>query len=73
MTYFSPPIETAKSRTGETSHHSSQLQELPEAAEPIVVAVYNFKDQTGQYKSVEAGSSFSTAVPQGLTSMLIKL
>lgn len=72
VTYFSPPIETAKSRAGETSHHSSQLQELPEAAEPIVVAVYNFKDQTGQYKTVEAGSSFSTAVPQGLTSMLIK-
>jgi curli production assembly/transport component CsgG len=37
-----------------------------------VAAVYRFRDQTGQYKAKEAGSSFSTAVTQGATSILMR-
>ena len=69
---FNPPVEKQDARTGELTSRSKSLSELPVPPEPIVVGVYNFKDQTGQYKNVENGSSFSTAVSQGATTMLIK-
>jgi curli production assembly/transport component CsgG len=40
--------------------------------QPIVVGVYKFRDQTGQYKQVDNGVSYSTAVTQGATTILIK-
>jgi curli production assembly/transport component CsgG len=46
------------------------LVSLPEPRGKIVAAVYNFRDQTGQYKRSPA-SSFSTAVTQGATAMLV--
>jgi curli production assembly/transport component CsgG len=70
--YFSQPVAPTTSRIGESTSESDDLKSLPPPAEPIVVGVYNFKDQTGQYKEVENGSTFSTAVPQGATTMLIK-
>lgn len=42
------------------------------AGPPIVVAVYNFRDQTGQRKPSNTLSLFSTAVTQGAESYLIK-
>jgi hypothetical protein len=45
---------------------------LPKPKEPIVVGLYKFRDQTGQYKASENGNNFSTAVTQGATSILIK-
>lgn len=39
---------------------------------PITVAVYNFTDYTGQRKSVENGSSLSSAVTQGSQVWVIK-
>jgi len=62
----------APARTGEFSASSNKLLDLPEAAAQLEVAVYNFSDQTGQYKAVENGSTFSTAVTQGGTTILIK-
>lgn len=47
------------------------MQQLPEPKEPVVVAVYKFRDQTGQYKPSEMGANWSTAVTQGATSILI--
>jgi curli production assembly/transport component CsgG len=47
------------------------LTRLPEPKGKIVVAVYGFRDQTGQYKPAP-DSSFSTAVTQGAASILIK-
>lgn len=47
------------------------LSALPPPKEKIIVAVYSFRDQTGQYKYQENVSSFSTAVTQGATTMLI--
>ncbi len=70
--YFNQPVTQQKARTGEVTPSSKKLKELPLPKEPIVVGVYNFKDQTGQYKNVENGSTFSTAVSQGATTMLIK-
>ncbi len=47
------------------------MQLLPEPKEPVVVAVYKFRDQTGQYKPSDMGANWSTAVTQGATSILI--
>jgi len=70
--YFNQPVSQQKARTGEVSPMTEKLRTLPLPEEPIVVGVYNFKDQTGQYKNVEMGSTFSTAVSQGATTMLVK-
>jgi curli production assembly/transport component CsgG len=51
---------------------ATTLKDLPKPKEPIVVGLYKFRDQTGQYKASENGSNFSTAVTQGATSILIK-
>jgi curli production assembly/transport component CsgG len=48
------------------------LVRLPKPKGKIVVAVYNFRDQSGQYRFSETTSTFSTAVTQGATSMLIE-
>lgn len=45
------------------------LVSLPPPRGKLVAAVYNFRDQTGQYKAAPA-STFSTAVSQGATAML---
>ena len=47
------------------------LLNLPPAKEKPVVAVYGFTDKTGQRKSVDNVASFSTAVTQGGTELLI--
>lgn len=47
------------------------LLSLPAPQGKIVAAVYGFRDQTGQYKPAP-DSSFSTAVTQGATTMLVK-
>ena len=70
--YFNQPMFQEPSRTGEFSKSTKKLLDLPPAAEPLEVGVYNFSDQTGQYKAVETGSTFSTAISQGGTTMLIK-
>ena len=49
-----------------------ELLSLPEPKGPIKVAVYNFRDQTGQYKPLPNVSSFSTAVTQGTTTLLVQ-
>jgi curli production assembly/transport component CsgG len=48
-----------------------QLQIIQPAEKQIVVAVYKFNDLTGQRKSKDSIASFSTAVSQGGTEMLI--
>lgn len=47
------------------------LARLPAPKGKIVVAVYGFRDQTGQYKPAP-DSSFSTAVTQGAAAILVK-
>jgi curli production assembly/transport component CsgG len=50
-----------------------EIDQLPSPAGPkIAVAVYGFKDLTGQRKSSQTLSLFSTAVTQGAESYLIK-
>ena len=50
---------------------ADKLAALAPPEEPVVVAVYRFRDQTGQYRTLENSSTFSTAVTQGATTILI--
>lgn len=70
--YFNQPVGVQKAVFGENTPATTALVEMPKPKEQIVVGVYKFKDQTGQYKATELGSTFSTAVTQGATSILIK-
>ena len=70
--FLNQPYKQERARIGETTPVTRKLKEFPLPQEPVVAAVYNFKDQTGQYKAVENGSTFSTAVSQGATTMLNK-
>lgn len=70
--YFNQPYAIENAILGEESSATSSLKSLPKPKDPIVVGVYKFRDQTGQYKPSEVGSTFSTAVTQGATSILIK-
>jgi len=66
------PVNSAKATVNYRSQISSLLRSLPTPKKPIVVAIYKFKDLTGQYKSSDTLSLYSTAVTQGSTSMLIR-
>lgn len=66
------PTGSQISTLGEVTPYTSKLKELPEPSEKIVVAVYKFKDQTGQYKPSDLNTNWSTAIPQGTTSILLK-
>lgn len=48
-----------------------KIRELPAPTIPVVVAVYDFPDLTGQRRDKDGVSSLSTAVTQGGTSLLI--
>ncbi|PAP77444.1 CsgG/HfaB family protein [Rubrivirga marina] len=48
------------------------LESVPTPADPVVVAVYRFRDQTGQYRALANVSTFSTSVTQGATSILMR-
>jgi curli production assembly/transport component CsgG len=60
------------STMGENTSYTKELRNLPLPKEKVVVGVYKFRDQTGQYKPSENGANWSTAVPQGTTTILIK-
>lgn len=66
------PMQTSEARLGANSQASAETDLLPVPDEPVVVAVYKFRDQTGQYKPSEMGANWSTAVTQGATSILLE-
>jgi curli production assembly/transport component CsgG len=71
-TMFRHPMKTANAELGAKTEFYEELTSLPKPGEKIVAAVYKFRDQTGQYKPTETGASWSTAVTQGATSILIE-
>ncbi|AUD01434.1 CsgG/HfaB family protein [Spirosoma pollinicola] len=71
-TFFYQPTGPRRARAGEETPTTTSLRLLPPAKEKIVAAVYKFRDLTGQYKQIETGSTFSTAVTQGTTNILLK-
>ncbi len=70
--WLKQPMRPTQARIGELTTTYYLLKSLPKPAEPIIAAVYKFQDQTGQYKLSENGGSFSTAVTQGGTTILMK-
>lgn len=62
----------AESYVGEPTLTEKNFSKLPIPKEQIVVGVYKFRDQTGQYKASDMGANWSTAIPQGITTILIK-
>lgn len=66
-----PAFETRDAHPGIESTTHDSLTALPQPASPVVTAVYQFRDQTGQYKRKERGSTFSRAVTQGGTAILM--
>lgn len=70
--YLHQPMKTRSARIGEETTLTQTLRQLPPPQDKLVVAVYKFRDQTGQYKPSETGASWSTAVTQGATNILLK-
>lgn len=66
------PMHTERATPGTLSKANESLRALPKPSEKVVAAVYRFRDQTGQYKPSDRVASWSTAVTQGATSILIK-
>ncbi|MEE4200665.1 CsgG/HfaB family protein [Erythrobacter sp.] len=56
----------------ERTQTERDLQALPPPSEPIVVAIYDIADKTGQHKPNDEFSEFSRAVTQGATEMLLE-
>lgn len=65
-------VATDSARIASQTEANLELTSLPPPKGLIKVAVYNFRDQTGQYKPLPNVSSFSTAVSQGSTTMLVQ-
>ncbi|MDN3202734.1 CsgG/HfaB family protein [Algoriphagus sediminis] len=66
------PLNERNARLGPESPMKKELLDLPDPQEPVYVAVYKFRDQTGQYKESDVGANWSTAVTQGATNILIR-
>ncbi|WP_085297933.1 CsgG/HfaB family protein [Cognaticolwellia mytili] len=66
-----PPEKSLAVQVSETEAFK-ELRSLPKPKGAIPVSVYSFRDQTGQYKPQANVSSFSTAVTQGGTSILMQ-
>lgn len=66
------PMTSSKASLGALTQVTKDLLNLPPPREKIVLTLYKFKDQTGQYKANQQVVTYSTAVTQGATSMLIK-
>lgn len=61
-----------RARLGAEVAGNELWHQLPTPAGKTIVAVYKFRDQTGQYRLQENGTSFSTVVTQGSTSILLR-
>lgn len=69
----SPPPETYREpEVIPVTQTQSKLRDLPLPASPIPVAVYEFRDQTGQFKPKTNVQTLSRAVSQGGAAILIK-
>ena len=67
-----PSRKLSQATLASTTVVHKQLVSLPPPEKKIVVAVYTFKDRTGQYKYSPNVATQSRAVTQGATSILIK-
>lgn len=66
------PFSVKPAHPGIATRVNDELRSLPRPQEKVVVAVYRFRDQTGQYKPADRIANWSTAVTQGSTSILMR-
>lgn len=66
-----PTVAGDRAQLAPRTNVTRDLLRLPHPKGKIAVAVYGFRDQTGQYKPAP-DSSFSTSVTQGAAAVLIK-
>lgn len=71
-TTYVEPIRSTEAELPYKSQIIDELRDLPPPTEKVIVSVYKYKDQSGQYKSGGSTTSYSTAITQGATSMLVK-
>ncbi|MGH6957322.1 MAG: CsgG/HfaB family protein [Caulobacteraceae bacterium] len=67
-----PPVMSTLPVYPRPTTSQSMLESLPPPDQPIVVGVYRFTDQTGQFKNVVNTQTLSRAVSQGGGAMLIR-
>ncbi len=70
--FFNQPLTEQRAEIGAETPVKKTLENLPKPQMKLTAAVYSFRDQTGQYKPSTTGASWSSAVTQGTTSILIK-
>lgn len=70
--FLSPFATEAPRAAAPRTSTADLLETVPAPVDPVVVAVYRFRDQTGQYRALENSSTFSTSVTQGATSILMR-
>jgi curli production assembly/transport component CsgG len=66
------PETRSKAYIPDQTQTQTLLAALPGPDRPVAVAVYDFADQTGQFKPSETGQTLSRAVSQGGASILVK-
>ena len=66
------PRDEANEFLEEGNQYDLRSIDPPKREDPLVVAVYSFRDLTGQKKSSDMGMSLSTIVTQGAEAYLIK-
>lgn len=72
-TYNAPFSAVAQApEVAQATSTQHDLATLPRPAARLTVAVYNFQDQTGQFRDGEGTQTLSRAVSQGATSILVK-
>lgn len=65
-------LVTEPAKVASVTASQRELLDLPAPAQRLTVAVYNFQDQTGQFRGGESTQSLSRVVSQGATSILVK-
>lgn len=66
------PESRSKAYIPDKTQTQTLLEALPAPDRPVAVAVYDFSDQTGQFKPTDQGQTLSRAVSQGGAAMLVK-
>jgi curli production assembly/transport component CsgG len=66
------PTTTSLAFIPQKTQTQHMLAALPPPSRPIAIAVYNFADETGQFKPTETTQTLSRAVTQGAPSILVK-
>ena len=63
-------LEPMRATIGQVTAMHEVLTSMPPPQEKVIVAVYKFRDQTGQYKTSATATTFSTAISANIAQLL---